>query len=70
MTDKVQNKIYEAENLIIENRMLLEILRGYCNNEIYSSDSMANIVTALDIIIKNQKFAAELTAECQQYFVL
>lgn len=69
MTDEIQNKIYEAENLIIENKMLLEILRGYCNDELYKSDSMANIITALDTILKNQKLAAELTAECQQYFV-
>ena len=68
MEAELQDKIYQAETLIIENGMLLEILRGYCNDIIYA-DFIVNIITALDIILENQKKAVEITGECQQYFV-
>lgn len=49
-----QSEINEIEALLNKNRMLLNVLIGYCKYDINRTDAIANILTTLEIIVEQQ----------------
>ena len=69
MCDEFEQKIYELQNFVVENVLLTEVLYGYCNNELTTSDKMINVITMLEIILERNKRIQETAEYCLRFFV-
>ncbi len=48
-------RIDEVENIMLQNKSLIELMHGYCINTSSCIDEMDNFIPIFDIMLNNQK---------------